>query len=180
MLTTKAKGYRMAILGLGLGIASLSQTAFAACNYVVTNSWGSGFTAAIRVTNDSTATINGWQVNWTYSKNTVSNAWNARLSGTGSANNSATNIGWNGTLQPGLFTEFGVQGATNGGAVETPQVTGAACGATAVSSSSIASSKAASVTSSSVASISNSVNIAGLATATTSQPHSRTSHACSA
>jgi len=169
MLNQKAKGYRLAtMLGLGLMTATWGNAASAGCSYTVTNSWGSGFTAAIRVTNDSTATINGWQVNWTYNKNTVSNAWNARLTGAGSATNSATNIGWNGTLQPGQFAEFGVQGATNGGAVETPLVTGAACGTAAVTSSSIASSKAASVASSSVASIANSVNIAGLATATTS------------
>lgn len=165
MLNHKARGYRLAtMLGLGLMTATWGNAASAGCSYTVTNSWGSGFTAAIRVTNDSTATMNGWQVNWTYSKNTVSNAWNARLSG----NYSASNIGWNGTLRPGQSAEFGVQGATNGGAVEVPQVTGTACGAAAVSSSSIVSSKAASVTSSSVASIANSVNIAGLATATTS------------
>ncbi|WP_062064574.1 cellulose-binding domain-containing protein [Cellvibrio sp. OA-2007] len=166
MLNHKAKGYRLAtMLGLGLITAIWGNVASAGCSYTVTNSWGSGFTAAIRITNDSNATINGWQVNWNYSKNTLSNSWNALLSGAGSANNSATNIAWNGTLRPGQFAEFGVQGATNGGAVETPQVTGAACGTAA--SSSIASSKPV-ATSSSVASVATGVNIAGFATATTS------------
>jgi len=169
MLNHKAKGYRLAtMLGLGLMTATWGNAASAGCSYTVTNSWGSGFTAAIRVTNDSNTTINGWQVNWAYRKNTVSNAWNAQLGGAGSTNNSAINIGWNGTLRPGQFAEFGVQGATNGGVLETPQVTGAACGTTATSGSSIVSSKAASLTSSSIASVANSVNIAGLATTTTS------------
>lgn len=173
MLHHKAKGYRLAtMLGLGLMTATWGTVASAGCSYTVTNSWGSGFTAAIRITNDSAATINGWQVNWVYSKNAVRSAWNATLSGAGSANNSATNLGWNGTLQPGQSAEFGVQGVTNGGALETPKINGAACGtATTTSSSiasSIASSKAASVVSSSVASIATGVNIAGLATATTS------------
>jgi hypothetical protein len=96
------------MLGLGLMTATWGNAASAGCSYTVTNSWGSGFTAAIRVTNDSTTTINGWQVNWAYSKNTVSSAWNARLSG----NYSASNIGWNGTLRPGQFAEFGVQGGS--------------------------------------------------------------------
>lgn len=172
MLGSQIKSYRLAaIIGAGVITSALGSSAMASCKYVVTNSWGSGFTAAIRVTNDTAATINGWQVNWAYSKNSVSNAWNARLSTTGS-NNSATNLGWNGSLRPGQSAEFGLQGATNGGALETPQVTGAACGAgTVVSSSvasSIASSKPASLASSSAASLAAGVNIAGLATATTS------------
>ena len=82
MLNQKLKGCRLAtIFGLGLMTATWGSAASAACTYTVTNSWGAGFTAAIRVTNDSAAPINGWQVNWTYSKNTVSNAWNAQLSG---------------------------------------------------------------------------------------------------
>ena len=165
MLHHPIKAYRWAtMLGLGLMTATLSTIATAGCNYTVTNSWGSGFTATIRVTNDSNATINGWQVNWAYNKNTVSNVWNAQLSG----NYTATNMGWNGSLRPGQSAEFGIQGVTNGGAIETPRVTGAACDATSPISSSIASSSAASAISSSVAAVTNSVNIAGLATATTS------------
>lgn len=165
MLHHPIKAYRWAtMLGLGLMTATLSTIATAGCNYTVTNSWGSGFTATIRVTNDSNATINGWQVNWAYNKNTVSNVWNAQLSG----NYTATNVGWNGSLRPGQSAEFGIQGVTNGGAIEIPRVTGAACDVTSPVSSSIASSRAASVVSSSVAAVTNSVNIAGLATATTS------------
>jgi hypothetical protein len=158
-------------LGWGLGFAGALTTTStsAACVYTVSNSWGSGFTASIRVTNDTAATANGWQVNWSYARNTVTSAWNAQLSG----NYSATNLAWNGRLTPGQSAEFGVQGATNGGAIEAPTITGALCGSSttssAVSSTPVISSSASSVvrsSSSSVVPVAN--NIAALATATTS------------
>jgi hypothetical protein len=169
----KAKSHRlMAVLGLGLMTATWGTAASAGCSYTITNAWGSGFTATIRVNNDSAAAINGWQVNWAYGNNTVTNAWNAQLSSAGSRNYSATNLGWNGSLQPGQSAEFGLQGVTNGGAPERPTISGAPCGAAANSSassaSSINSSIVASAARSSTASVTNSVNIAGLATATTS------------
>ncbi|MFC3115782.1 cellulose-binding domain-containing protein [Cellvibrio fontiphilus] len=169
----KAKSHRlMAVLGLGLMTATWGTAASASCSYTITNAWGSGFTATIRVTNDGAAAINGWQVNWAYGNNTVTNAWNAQLSSAGSRNYSATNLGWNGSLQPGQSAEFGLQGVTNGGAPERPTISGAPCGAaansSASSSSSINSSIVASAARSSTASVTNSVNIAGLATATTS------------
>ncbi|MDO8341664.1 MAG: cellulose binding domain-containing protein [Cellvibrio sp.] len=155
------------LIGLGLLTATLGNTANASCNYTITNSWGSGFTAAIRITNDTATTINGWQVNWTYANNRVSNAWNAILSGS----YSATNISWNGRIQPGQSVEFGLQGTTNGGPIESPTLTGALCGAVAASSSSKVASSA--QTLSSTRSSSSSIaptpaNIASLATATTS------------
>ncbi|MET0356403.1 MAG: family 43 glycosylhydrolase [Cellvibrio sp.] len=175
-----------ALLGAGL-IAVVSDAVNAACTYTVTNSWGAGYTAAVRITNDTSSTVNGWQVSWTYNTNKVTNSWNAVVSGT----YTATNIGWNGTIRPGQSVEFGVQGTTNGGAIETPQLTGTLCSATASSSSSkaisslIASSSKSSVSSSKSSSSSsiarsssslrssssvssNAPNIAGLATATTS------------
>lgn len=155
--------------GLGFACALTTTSASAVCVYTVSNSWGSGFTASIRVTNDTTATVNGWQVNWSYARNTVASAWNAQLSG----NYSATNLAWNGRLTPGQSAEFGVQGATNGGAIEAPTITGALCGSSttssAASSTLVISSSASSVvrsSSSSVVPVAN--NIAALATATTS------------
>lgn len=158
MFRNNLKGFRLAtLIGLGIAAATAGTPALAACKYTITNSWGSGFSATIRVTNDGASTINGWQVNWSYSKNTVTNSWNAQLSGT----YSATNLSWNGTLAPGQAAEFGFQGMTNGGAIETPQVTGSLCSAATTSSTS---SKASSIASSQ----STATNIASLATATTS------------
>ena len=164
MLGNNAKGSRLAtILGVGLIATTLGNTANAACQYTVTNSWGNGFTAAIRLTNDTTTAINDWQVNWSYARNTVTNSWNARLTGT----YTATNLAWNGRLQPGQSVEFGVQAATNGGAIETPALSGTLCNSSASSAASqlpVVSSS--SRVASSVAPVAN--NIATLATATTS------------
>ncbi len=163
------------IIGLALTGSLMATNASASCVYTVSNSWGSGFTASIRVTNDTAAVVNGWQVNWSYAKNSVTSAWNAQLSGT----YSATNLAWNGNLNPGQSAEFGVQGVTNGGTVEVPAITGALCGsstASSVASSSnvasstpVVSSSASSVVRSSSSSVVPVVNnIATLATATTS------------
>ncbi|HEY0894439.1 MAG TPA: cellulose binding domain-containing protein, partial [Cellvibrio sp.] len=155
------------LIGLGLITAAFGDTANASCNYTITNSWGTGYTAAIRITNDTATTVNGWQVSWTYANNKVSNAWNAILSG----NYSATNISWNGRIQPGQSVEFGLQGTTNGGAIESPMLTGALCGTANASSSSRVASSAqtlSSARSSSSSIVSTPANIAGLATATTS------------
>ncbi|ACE83838.1 cellulose-binding domain-containing protein [Cellvibrio japonicus] len=157
MFGYSVKGYgRTALLGLGLLTAVWSTSAAAACRYTVTNSWGNGFTAAIRITNDTNTTVNSWQVNWSYTRNSVTNAWNAQLSG----NYTASNLTWNGRLNPGQSVEFGLQGASNGGAIETPDIRGALCSAATTSST------ASSVNS--VASSAAAANIAGLASASTS------------
>lgn len=130
----------VSFLGVSIALASFSNVAAAGCEYVVTNSWSSGFTAAIRISNTSSSAINGWNVTWQYNTNRVTNLWNANL--TGSNPYSATNLGWNGNIQPGQTVEFGFQGVTNGGPVEQPTVNGAACagGTTSSSPSSVASS----------------------------------------
>lgn len=95
------------------------------CEYVITNQWGNGFTAAIRITNNGSSVVNGWNVSWNYTDGSrVTNLWNANLSG----NNpySANNLGWNGSIQPGQTVEFGFQG-TSPASPQTPGITGAIC-----------------------------------------------------
>ena len=76
----------------------------------------------IRVTNTGASTKTGWTATWQYAgSNRLTSTWNATV--TGSNPYSATNLGWNGTLGAGQSTEFGFQGNTNGGSVETPTVT---------------------------------------------------------
>jgi hypothetical protein len=94
MFTKPAKA-SLAISALALAIASPS---WAACTYKVTNNWGSGFTGEITVTNDTTSTVNGWSVSWQESGVSVTNAWNATLSGSNPY--TATSLNWNGTLAP--------------------------------------------------------------------------------
>lgn len=92
------------------------------CVYVVSNSWGSGFTGAIRVTNTGTTAKSAWTASWQYSGATrITSSWNATL--TGSNPYTATGLGWNSNLGAGQTVEFGFQGNTNGGTAETPTVT---------------------------------------------------------
>ncbi|MFC3114426.1 cellulase family glycosylhydrolase [Cellvibrio fontiphilus] len=91
------------------------------CSYLVTNSWGSGFTGAIRITNNSSGTKSGWSASWQYTgSNRITSSWNTNLSGSNPY--TATSVSWNGTIAAGQSVEIGFQGNTNGGSVETPRV----------------------------------------------------------
>jgi mannan endo-1,4-beta-mannosidase len=101
--------------------SSSTATTGLSCVYVVTNSWSGGYQGAIRVTNKGTGTTNGWTATWQYAgANRLTSSWNATV--TGSNPYSATSLSWNGNLTAGQTVEFGVQGNTNGGSVETPVV----------------------------------------------------------
>lgn len=130
----------LCLLGFTLATAVLSAKVYAGCQYVVTNQWNDGFTASIRITNTGTSPINGWNVSWQYSgNNRLTSNWNANFSGTNPY--SASNLNWNGTIQPNQSVEFGFQGSKSNVAAEVVQVTGAVCeGAPASSSSSSSSS----------------------------------------
>ncbi|HEX7762736.1 MAG TPA: sialate O-acetylesterase, partial [Cellvibrio sp.] len=96
------------------------------CVYSVTNDWGNGFTAAIKITNTSSTAINAWSVSWSYANATrVTNLWNGALSGSNPY--TVTNLDWNKTIQPGQSVEFGFQGTKPNGAAVVPTVTGNVC-----------------------------------------------------
>ncbi|MEM6794691.1 MAG: cellulose binding domain-containing protein [Acidobacteriota bacterium] len=97
------------------------------CEFVVSNEWDSGFTATIRINNDGTSAIDGWQVSWEFTDGSaVDNLWNANLVTTGSSY-SASNLDWNGVIQPGQSAEFGFVGSKGGSSVPIPQIVGAVC-----------------------------------------------------
>lgn len=107
-------------------IASSVANNNGSCSYVVTNDWGSGYTAAIRIKNNGSSTINNWSVSWTYSDATrVTSSWNTTL--TGSNPYTATGVSWNSSIQPGQTVEFGFQGTKNSGTAQIPAVTGDVC-----------------------------------------------------
>lgn len=129
---------------LACGLIGLQ--AHAACQYQVTNQWGNGFTASIKITNNTSSAVNGWSVSWQYSgDNRISNSWNANVSGSNPY--SATNLSWNASIQPNQSVEFGFQG-TKGSTAEIPSISGNLCGNTQVSSSSSRSSLSSSQSSS--------------------------------
>lgn len=119
--------------GFSLAVSTLSTQAYAGCQYVVNNQWNNGFDAKIRITNDGTTAINGWNISWQYAgDNRITSSYNATLSGTNPY--SATNLSWNGSIQPKQYVEFGFQGSKGSAAAEVPVITGAACGSTTASS----------------------------------------------
>lgn len=117
----------------------------ARCEYVIQSEWGSGFVAAVRITNDTSTAINGWSVNWNYTDgSTRTGGWNANISGSNPY--TATGVGWNDRINPGQTVEFGVQGnkGSAGSPAQRPTIMGAVCSesvsSTPTSSSSVASS----------------------------------------
>lgn len=106
--------------------SSSSINGGSSCAYVVTNQWNNGFTGSIRITNNRSTAISGWNVGWNYTDGSrVTNSWNATVSGSNPY--SASNLGWNGTIQPGQTVEFGFQGTKNSAAASVPSVTGSVC-----------------------------------------------------
>ena len=155
-------------VGFSLALSALSIPTFAACQYTIQDQWGSGFNAKIKVTNDGTSPISGWNVNWQYAgDNRITNSYNATVAGTNPY--TATNLNWNSTIQPGQYVEFGFQGSKGSASAEIPVVSGTGCGTAASSSSAVtaSSSKPATSSSSSVLS-SSSRSSSSVATSTNS------------
>ncbi|WP_323814415.1 cellulase family glycosylhydrolase [Cellvibrio sp. NN19] len=135
--------------GFSLAVSALSTQAYAGCQYVVNNQWNNGFDAKIRITNDGTSTINGWNISWQYTgDNRVTSSYNANFSGTNPY--SASNLSWNASIAPNQTVEFGFQGTKGAANAEVPTITGAVCGTSTTSSaapSSVASSSRSSASS---------------------------------
>lgn len=132
MTTLTKKTYGLAAL-LSLGLAAASQGAGASCVYKISNEWNTGLTGEIVVTNNSSAPVNGWTVGWQYATNRLSGSWNATVGGSNPY--TATNLSWNGSLQPGQSASFGFQVDKKGGSTEIPNITGSICSGTVTSSS---------------------------------------------
>ncbi|MEU0550554.1 cellulose binding domain-containing protein [Micromonospora sp. NPDC005979] len=78
------------------------------------NSWNNGFTADVQITNNGSSTINGWTLTYNLpGGQTVTNAWNATVSQSGSAV-TARNVSHNGSIAPRGTASFGYQGTLNG------------------------------------------------------------------
>jgi mannan endo-1,4-beta-mannosidase len=81
--------------------------------YAVTGQWPGGFQGDVKVTAGSAA-IKNWTVTWTYANGqTVSNAWGATVTSSGSTV-TARNAAWNGSLSAGASTNFGFLASWNG------------------------------------------------------------------
>jgi endo-1,4-beta-xylanase len=77
---------------------------------VSVNQWQGGFVATVRVTAGSGGT-NAWTVTMALpSGATVTNSWNVTRSG-----NTLSNVSYNGHINPGQYTEFGLQATGTAG-----------------------------------------------------------------
>lgn len=96
------------------------------CAYVISSQWSGGFNGAIRITNNKTTAINGWTVSWAYTDGSkVTGSWGATVTGTNPY--TATNLSYNGTIQPGQTVEIGFGGTSGGATAAIPAVTGTVC-----------------------------------------------------
>lgn len=78
------------------------------------NSWNTGFTTSVRITNRGTSAINGWTLVFTLpSGQTITGGWNATYTGS-SGQISARNVSYNGTLAAGGSTDIGFQATHTG------------------------------------------------------------------
>lgn len=93
------------------------------------NSWSTGFTGSVKITNTGTSPLAGWSLAFTYANGQqVTQGWSAAWSQTDSTV-TATGVAWNSTLAPGASTEIGFNG-THSGTNTAPTaftVNGAAC-----------------------------------------------------
>ncbi|MFF5175830.1 glycoside hydrolase family 9 protein [Micromonospora sp. NPDC000089] len=79
------------------------------------NTWDTGFTANVTVTNTGTTTINGWTLAFTFPSTgqKAGQGWSANVTQTGAVV-TATNLSYNGTLAAGASTSFGFNGTHTG------------------------------------------------------------------
>ncbi|MFC4013564.1 cellulase family glycosylhydrolase [Nonomuraea purpurea] len=78
------------------------------------NTWNTGFTTNITITNTGNSAINGWRLTFTLpSGQTITGGWSASYAPT-SGQITATNATWNGTLPPGGSTGIGFQATHTG------------------------------------------------------------------
>jgi cellulose 1,4-beta-cellobiosidase len=104
----------VSLAGGGLGLAGVAaappagaQTGSCSAAYSVSSDWGTGFTAAITVTNNGSAAITGWTLTYSYTgSQTLTQGWSGNWSQSGKAI-TVTNLSWNGSLAPAASTSIG-------------------------------------------------------------------------
>ncbi|MEO3869995.1 PHB depolymerase family esterase [Nonomuraea sp. B12E4] len=95
---------------------TITPTATGPCRVTYTmNTWNTGFTAAVSITNTGTAPVSGWRLAFALpAGQTVASAWNASVA-PASGQVTATNAAHNGSIAPGASASFGFQATHTGG-----------------------------------------------------------------
>ncbi|MET8358496.1 cellulase family glycosylhydrolase [Micromonospora sp. NPDC005171] len=119
----------LAVAGLlagGVALVAASPASAATAVFSVTNNWGNGYQGQVTVTNDTSAPITSWRVEFDLpSSSTITQSWNAQQTTSGSRYTFA-NVSWNGSLGAGASTSFGFLVNGSGTPVNCT-VNGAAC-----------------------------------------------------
>ncbi|MFI6072443.1 glycoside hydrolase family 6 protein [Actinoplanes sp. NPDC051343] len=102
------------ISGLGIAVAT-SASAAAGCRVDYSaNSWSTGFTGTVNVTNLGDAISGGWTVAWDFPGNqTVTQGWSATVTQSGK-HVTATNPSWSPAIASGASVNFGFNGNYSG------------------------------------------------------------------
>ncbi|MEU8010190.1 cellulase family glycosylhydrolase [Micromonospora parva] len=100
----------LAVAGLlagGAAVVAATPASAATAVFSVTNNWGNGYQGQVTVTNDTSAPISSWRVEFDLpSSSTITQSWNAQQTTSGSHHTFA-NVSWNGNLAAGASTSFG-------------------------------------------------------------------------
>jgi hypothetical protein len=125
-------GFTAVVVPLTATVGSAAAASSAACSvaYGVSNDWGTGFTAAITITDTGSSPLSSWTLNYGYSGNqTLQSGWNGTWSQSGAAV-TVTAPSWAPTIAPGASyttnANFGYSGANTAPTAFT--VNGVACG----------------------------------------------------
>ncbi|HLL65798.1 MAG TPA: cellulase family glycosylhydrolase [Micromonosporaceae bacterium] len=119
----------VAMAGVLVGAAAFTALPAAAATaaFTMTNSWSTGYQGLFTVTNNTSAPIDTWRVEFDLpSGSSVAQSWSSQQVTSGS-HYTFTNAAWNGTLAAGASTDFGF--IVNGSAAPVNcTVNGAPCG----------------------------------------------------
>jgi len=95
--------FRVLLMIFAFCFLAVLPAAGQSCNisYAITNSWPTGFQAAISINNTGTAAINGWTLRWNFSGNEqITQLWNGAETQSGQAV-TVTNLSYNSTIPAG-------------------------------------------------------------------------------
>ncbi|HEY9878919.1 MAG TPA: Calx-beta domain-containing protein, partial [Leptolyngbyaceae cyanobacterium] len=87
-------------------------------SFVVTNDWGTGFTADLTIRNTGTTPINGWTLAFNAPYN-IDQAWSSTLTKLPDSRYSVNPLSWNTTIPAGGSVTFGYRGIKAAGTVAT-------------------------------------------------------------
>ncbi|WP_149822960.1 extracellular catalytic domain type 1 short-chain-length polyhydroxyalkanoate depolymerase [Streptomyces tailanensis] len=105
----------LTFFGLNNSSGPAPQPPAGPCKVTVTpNTWNTGLTASVTITNTSTTAINGWRLAFTLpAGQTITNGWGATYSPTSGAV-TATNVSYNAAIAPGASVSVGYQASHTG------------------------------------------------------------------